>query len=717
MGRRHNGGRALKGGAPWYAGRIVRQRGVHGTVDVLAQATASGWEAIKRPRKLFPKSGQVELLSSAASTLRLGDWLTFQITSPRSEMLPEATPIKIGAHRVLPRYVDMASMGSIAAAYVLFTKVGWLGGRQGGHWAVRFAPDGILVLDLGLERGGRLRVSAPTLQHVQYFEFDAHRVTPEPGIEHPAELYDLGDIKPLGVLDWSPDADYIAHVVHSLAGADDPRLGDLIAWLELHRDENTGQVSTTHTDHQMAFQAVRSGELAVRLSADKALMAAYLAAVRDDPAVAQAVTLAASQLSADEREAVIAALRSELTSTFNSEKARQDTELKNRESHLEEALQSRIRQQTISLEKELETKSAAAAREIEARVVALNKAIEAEMAGTIGERNALLSERDKLQSEKSFLVNEVATLAKKRHTIEDEVNRLSVTLAALTQRTQTSGQTLVHLPTIQKANATAVVIEQLAAEISRTNLLTDHGKILMEDFVTFILSGELPILEGKHADDFALVAEALLAAGGLIPFSTDSTVLTPEDIWSRPGSSIESPVAQAANLAQKGERTFLVQLKEIERSAARLWYPALASLMRRGLFPRRLLVFATIADTETEEAQALPGNACRMVVEGAIAAGAALVAPSILGTGPSSTAFQLDPGQRPSDLSSALSMLPELGMDIDISTSLRVARVAVEASRLRPDRASVLAAARRFCRATQRTPSTGYDIGRGAENA
>ena len=72
----------------------------------------------------------------------------------------------------------------------------------------------------------------------------------------------------------------------------------------------------------------------------------------------------------------------------------------------------------------------------------------------------------------------------------------------------------------------------------------------MERFAAFLLAGELPVLEGDQADDFALVAEALMAAGRLVPFDVDATILTPEDLWSRPGSGIVSPVAQACASAR-----------------------------------------------------------------------------------------------------------------------------------------------------------------------
>ncbi|MEG8038746.1 hypothetical protein QP166_05060 [Sphingomonas sp. LR60] len=127
----------------------------------------------------------------------------------------------------------------------------------------------------------------------------------------------------------------------------------------------------------------------------------------------------------------------------------------------------------------------------------------------------------------------------------------------------------------------------------------------MADFAALALAGEVPVLHGPQAEDFALVAEALLAAGRLVPFDADETVIAPDDIWSRPGSGLASQVSQAAALASEGH-VHLVQLRGIERSAARSWHPALAALARRGLIPRRLLLFATLLDQDASEAASLP---------------------------------------------------------------------------------------------------------------
>lgn len=678
----------------WYAGRFSRRHGSHADIEVLAVDTAEGWAPIDNARKLFPKAGQVELLGVAVATVRAGDWLAFQVEALAKRR--GAHSLTIAAYRMMPRYVDMAGMlGSIEAARSLFTNEGWAQGRIAGHWAVRFTEHRILVLDL-VRGGDALRAAAQGLRRVPCYDFDPARIVPEPGAPDETELYDLPDGMPLMAHDWSADADYIAHVVRSLAGADDPRLEELIAWLELHRDDQTGRVSAIGADHAEAFEALRSGELAARLSTDKTVMAAYLAAVREDPAIAQVVAQAAAQTAVRNRDADLATLRSELTAEHEREKARQNEALRERERALMAAAEDCVKTKAAALERQLEEELRVAAREAAARAAARKEALEAEIAEMQGRRDEALAERNRIAADAAQVTVEVETLLEERHRLEGEVSRLTAAGLALAQRCELPTRSLVRLPEAPRGKP--LPIERLASEISRSALLTPAGKTQMERFATFMLAGELPVLQGAQADDFALVAEGIIAAGGLVPLEIDSTILTPEDIWSRPGSGLMSPVAQAASRALEGSFTFLVQLRGIERSAARAWYPALAALVRRGLLSRRVLIFATIIDAASDEAQALPRDTCRMRIEEAIVPGASLVAPSILGSGPASIAFQLDPGPRPEDLSPGLSALVDLGSEADISMSLRVARVAVEALRLRPENPpAALGTARDFC--------------------
>lgn len=701
--------------ASWYAGRFARRRGSHGAVDALALTAVDGWARIPNPRGLFPKLGQVEIQGIAVLELRPGDWLAFQIVPNARRGAPS---FRVSTHRLLPRYVDMTELGSIQAARTLFAEEGWAGGNESGHWAVRFSEDRLLVLDLAGEMGSRLRLIGSAQRRVPCYEFDAARIVPQPGIADSVQLYDLGDAAPQTVHDWSADADYIAHVVRSLAGESDPRLDELIIWLELHRDERTGRVSATGVDPQRGFEALRSGELAARLSADKALMTAYLAAVRNDPGVAKVVAQAAHQAAMRDRETVIAALRSELATAHQIEKDKQDEALRERERALNEALDRSIEARGEELERELQVKLKEAARDAEACVAEHLEKLRAEVTTLTTGRDALLAQRQALSEEVDKLRGEVAALEEKRRLSEQEWLKLSSAAAALATRTEMRPHAVTQLPSADDDRGTPLAVGSIAGVISHSPLLTATGKVLMERFVVLLLAGEFPLLVGAQADDFALVAERLIAARRLVPFELDATILTADDIWSRPGSGIVSPVAQAATRAQDGGETFLVALRGIERSAARAWYPALAALIRQGLLPRRLMLFATVIDQSCEEAQALPGGAYRLDIQNAIEPRAALIAPALFGSGPSAVSFELDPGDRASDLASALPILSQLGSGLSLELSLRVARVALETMRIRPgDAAAALLAAREFCAATRRQRTIGSAQQGGRTNA
>lgn len=679
--------------APLYAGRFVHRRGARGTIDVLAAKTQSGWEVVVNPRNLFPRAGQVEVHGVPVVTLRPGDWIAFQVlprTKPR-------TPATVGEHRLLPRYVDMNDLGSIEAARTRLSTDGWVGGHRPGHWAVRVTVDRILVLDLKRDGTDKLRVAGSNLQNVPSYAFDATCIMSEPGIGEQASLYDLGNAEPLATFDWSPDADYVAHIIRSLAGYNDPRLDEIIIWLELHRDESTGMLSATGADAEKGFEALRSGELAKRLSTDKILMNAYLSAVRDDPTIAKLVINAAAQSVSLDQARLAAELRLQLEAAHQEEERRQDEQLVKREHELTEALLVRVEAKNQTLERDLKHREEAAVRAIEERVSVRENSLLSDLDMLEARREALLADQRSLETKISHLEQEIAGLDSDRRLANEALAKLSVASDALAGRSEAPARVLIRLPA---ARGSALPVNRLPEAIARTALLTSAGKILMERFCAFILAGELPILEGDQVDDFALVAEALLAAGRLIPFDADATILTPEDVWSRPGSGMASPVSQAFACSQGGGGNFLISLRGLERSAARAWYPALAALNRRGLLPRRLMIFATVLDESSAELKALPTDVCRLKISGAIATGAHLIAPTLLGSDASAIAYQLDPGERETNLSSTLPILSRLESPIDVARSLRVARVAHEALRIRPgDEATALNVAREFCAA------------------
>lgn len=703
----------------WYLGRVAQRRGKLASVGVIAREDSGAWEPLENPRKIFPKLGQAELTGIAGMTLNPGEYLAFQATDNTK---PGSAHYKVASHRVLPHFADLVPLQSLEAARVLFTRRGWNGADQPGRWAVRFSDDRVVLLTLQLNRGSRTLHAAPNrLASVQCFAFDEKRIIRASFLGSP--LYELDGAEVLATHDWSPGADYIAHVIRALAGADDPRLPELIAWLELHRDDETGRVSATGADHEKAFEALRSGELAQRLAADRELMAAYLAAVRNDPTVAKAVADAAAHSASLDQEKLREELKCEAMAEIASERQRLQDEIASERQRLQEELdagraqlEQTIRDEQASAERTMHERlaqmEARLTKDAEQRVRARIEAAEQELQKKTQERANIEKTIDKLreesettraalQSDVARLATELGDLEASRAALQADLAERSNVLATPPSRSDVSAANVfVSLPPLVRSQT--VDSNALGDAIATSPILLDAGKSLMRRFVAFMLAGEVPILGGAERDDFILIAEALVASNRLLHFDADATILTVEDIWRRPGSAPLSVVGQAAARAGEGEATFLVELRGIDRSAARSWYPALASYCRKGLFPRRLLLFATLIDEESEEAKALPKDACRLMADGVVAPGAALVAPSILGGGSGAIAFDLAPQPFPEDLSAALSVLTELGVELDLPTSLRIARACVEASALEADGREPLAAAQDFCRAIRR---------------
>ena len=672
----------------WFSGRVARRGSGRAAVEVLARSGEDGWKAVAAPRKLFPRAGQVELQGAPAMEACAGEWLAFQVAD---DGRPGGRQARITAHRFLPRYADLRGLGTAEAGRFLFTRQGWDGSAEPGHWAVRFSDDRLLSLQLERARDGRLRCPERSVGRVACLAFEDDRVSPEPVDATGTPLYDARDDAPLALHDWSPGADYVAHVVRALAGADDPRLPELIAWLDLHREAETGRVSAIGTEHELAFEALRSGELARRLSADREVMAAYLDAARSDPAVAVALERALTDQAERTRTEARANAERALAAEFERLGAEQAARVAAREEDLLQEARGRVaeRERKLAAEAEahVEERAAAARDEAAWRLAEANSGAEAAAAG----RAAMEAERASVAERVGELREEVRLLEAAAEGATERVATVEREAAEAARRGITAQRPPARVQRPEQDEVATVNRVELGRRIAACALLTPAGKALMSDFAAFTLAGEVPILEGAGAEDFALVAETLLAAGRLVPFDADETVLAPDDVWSRPGTGLASQVSQAAALAAEGA-THLVMLRNVNRTAARTWHRSLVDLARAGMTPRPLLLFA-IAGSEPDEADGdgsppASDGACRLRVSDAIAAGAALLAPRLLGAAAGKGACCLDPGARPTDLSGATAALVAIageGVELGLATAARIARAAAEAAALAPD--------------------------------
>ena len=268
-----------------FVGRFVRKQGNFGTVAVVGRRDVGRVEPLADPKRLFPKDGLVETHGVFHARLARGDWVEFDLVR---NSRPRAPAYRATHLRRLARYAVLPE-STVAGYRVLLTKDGWRGESRPGTWALRTSGDRLLVADLELGKDGALRIPRKLAREVHWTEYRNDLIVQMP-VEGGTEQVFAGDLGNAGgIYDWSEEADHVARVIRSLSDANDPRLADLIAWLELHHEEGTGRVFAAAADHEAAEAALRSGELAERLRVDQDLMAAYVEAAQVDDAVRGAI--------------------------------------------------------------------------------------------------------------------------------------------------------------------------------------------------------------------------------------------------------------------------------------------------------------------------------------------------------------------------------------------------------------------------------------------
>lgn len=664
-----------------FIGRFVRRQGNYGTIGAVGRVSTGAVEILDDSKRHL-----VETQGVTHAHLAPGDWVQFDVVRNSRPRAPEYKTIHL---RRLPRYAVLPE-ASVAEYRVLLTKEGWRGEKRPGVWALRTSGDRVLVIELEAGNDGALRTPRKAACDVHWYGYRDELVVQLPA-EGGAEYVFVCDLDaPSGSFDWSDEADHIARVIRSLSDANDPVVPEIITWLELHREEGTGRVFAAGVDHQAAEAALRSGELAERLRADRDLLKTYLDAALQDDAVREAVaTWAREGLGAE-----AARLRAELELEIAEARGLSAAELR---AEIEVARLEALAKVEVEAAELAETRRAeaeASRQDAEAALAARLQALDVEFA----ERRSTLEQdvethREALEDIKAESEAATAQLEQVRSDEEAARGRL-VTTTAQIDRLLTIADRL-DPPANQLATAVAAPVggiqhifheRPLAAAaakgqlIGRQVLLTDGGKEQMRLLAALLLAGELPVLIGGDAAGLLSVAEALLCPGRSASIEADPTMISIDDLWARPGSGVPTALACAAAAAASGGAA-LVIIRGIERSGARFWFPALAAALRSGALPRGLLVCCVAGDPEHEEVEALPRDLHLIEVEGALADSAYLAGPALL-TPPGLELTALDPGPAPGDLSPANPLLATLGFKPPLHQAMRIARIFVEARAL-----------------------------------
>jgi hypothetical protein len=674
----------------FYFGRFVRKQGQYGSVAVVGTVAGTAVVHIADPKRLFAKDGTVETHGvTQHASLSPGDWVEFDVGR---NTRPRAAEYKVVHLQRIPRYAVL-SEGGDAFYRVLLTREGWHGDHRPGLWALLLTGDRIVIVDLELGKDGALRIPRKAARSVPYYRYNDDRVV-RLGTASSAEDAYLGhEAEPLGRFDWSDEADHVARVIRSLADADDPQISDLIAWLELHQEAGTGKVFAAGTDHAAELDALRSGELAERLRADRDLMKVYLDAATRDEAVAAAVAEYAREGHTEARARLIADLEDELG-------RRRAALVVKHEADLVEQRAAAV----IALDEEIENLRAGKLAESESALKLAQQGHADRMAQLDGENQRhradleqqLQATRTELAQTEALISDATSALKTARADVEAEQERARDAAAEVDRLLSVSAQLSTALSSTTPAMASAIPFDfppretvslpALSQSIDGLAMLSRKGRDLIRRLIVLMLSGELPILYGADALDFVRVAGAVVTPGRTGFMRADPMLVSIEDVWARPGSGAPTIMAAASSASSKGG-SVLVAVIDLELSGARFWVPALADLLRSPARPRGLLVCATAGEMEHEEVKALPKGLAAIEIEGAFEPGACFGALTL----PDATAtqqFTLDAGSTPVDVAAAARTIAALDFEPGIGLAMRVARIAAEAATMMGDDAA-----------------------------
>jgi len=709
------------GDAKLFAGRFVRKQGQYGTVAVVGYLRPDGVDVIAEAKKLFPKDGVVEThgLTHHAGLIP-GDWVEFDVAKNTRFRAPEYK-----AHHLkrLPRYAVLPE-STLPSYRVLLTSEGWADDTRPGLWAFRLSGDMVIVVEMEARKDGRLHITRNSAREVKCYRYRDDRVARLTSGPASDDVFIAPAESELSPLDWSDEADHIARVVRSLAGVNDPRFSEIITWLELHHEEGTGRVSAASGDTEPALEALRSGALAARLRADRDLMEVYLAAALQNEGVREAVAAYAKEghgaewdrLRAELAEEIAAErvqrlkdLSAEMAAERDAAADRIDEELEQYEAAERAAVESRLedaRRDAAQRTETLEAQLSARTHELETRLDQRKQELDLEVADRERQLEEAQHKLAAVESERDSLLGQVEDARAQLTDARGEIDRAlaiaarlgaadqSVAAPAVASRSGGIVRTFPKYPLVGPAAKGDLITRQV--------MLSDHGKHVLRSLIVMLLAGELPILLGDDSSDLLRVAESIICPGRFVSIEADPTLISPDDLWARPGSGAPTMLASAADAARDG--AVLVVIRGIERSGARFWLPALAEALRSGGLPRGLLVCCSVQEPDHDEFAALPGDAPKLDVGGIFTPGASTAGPSLL-THPRIDLETLDPGPIPTDLSAGNSIVIELGDEPSLGLAMRAARMFAEAAVLLGDEKAaqrlVLEIAKPLSRASQ----------------
>ncbi|WP_292969985.1 hypothetical protein [Pantoea sp. UBA4549] len=661
---------------PWYLGQYDR-RNYQSYLTAIAQETPDGWRTIENPKKLFPRTGEVEFNDSDALSLRKGEWAAFHVgLSTRNRAQAKR------ARRIYP-YYDLSSGQSLLEARRQLSFDGIATDGEPGLWAIRFGLDGLILANLAESKTGCLIISKS--QNVYEYDFREGGVISVSGISENGKLFYMpdADALPTQIHDWTPDKQYIEYVIQLLSCAD--LTVEISSWLRVHTDEQNGKLSSGVDAILAAAQMLRAGELAKKLEEEDSLTRQFTEAVLKDQHIIRLLEHQIQSIAEEERVKLRAQEHKALDNEFSAERLRRreviEMEMtvfdKTRKSEIEEEIA-----QLWQLQKEkLQTDFAENKADIEKTFNQEKEYLEKEISRLKDANNELCAQNENQHHILASLTyDHEACLASLRETEERtaqakiELEKMDVAIAEKFRHMAYSVFPKVCLPT----QARVVSCEEFGQLVRENKLLTPSGKILMTQFLALMLAGECPLLFGPETQDFLAVAESLISSGRSIRQIADPTIISCEDLWVRAGNNMATPLYQGLLLSEAScPRTILAVIERVECSAVRFWLPALKDRLYRGDLHRRFLICGTIENEDCEETEEIKVQHIRLRMENVVIRDAIALSPLYLS---SENLSELDPGPKSQgSFPEKLAIADEMSAGrLDLANTLRAMRTAHE---------------------------------------
>ncbi len=662
---------------PWYLGQFDR-RNYQSYLKAVAQETPDGWRTIENPKKLFPRTGEVEFNETDALPLRKGEWAAFHV-GPGIRNRAQAKH----ARRIYP-YYDLSSGQSLLEARRQLSFDGITADGEPGLWAIRFGPDGLILANLAESKSDCLTLSKS--QNVYEYDFREGVVISVSGISENGKLFYMPDVdaSPARIHDWTPDKQYIEYVIQLLSCADSTAA--IASWLRVHTNEQNGKLTSGVDALLAAAQTLRAGELAKKLEEEDSLTRQFTEAVLKDQHIAHLLDHQIQNIAEEERVALRAEQYKALDKEFSAERLRRREAIETEMAAFDKTRKSEIEEEIAQLwqlkEEKLETNFAEKKANIEQTLKQEKAHLESEIS-RLKDANVDLCAQNENQRQilaslacehEAFLAS-LTDAEERTAQAQTELEKMDIAIAEKARRMAYSAIPEVRLP----PQARVISCEEFGHTVRENKLLTSDGKLLMAQFLALMLAGECPLLYGPETQDFLAIAASLISSGRTIRQIADPTMITGEDLWVRAGNKMATPLYQGLLLSEAScPRTILAVIERVECSAARFWLPALKDRLYGGDLPRRFLICGTIENEDCEEAEKLKEQHLRLRMENVVIQNAIALSPLHLSPENHS---ELDPGAASQgSLLDKLAIADEISAGrLDLTNTLRAMRTAHEA--------------------------------------